>query len=152
VGTSSNPAELVRKINRLAAELADTRKPLNAAALAAKKAFIASEPGVVGHRVARGKIGVRYDIRGNTAVVRFTGPAHLALNPTKAHRIAPKRRRRGGRRRALTIGPDVRAWANHPGTSGKDPGARRAKAAARLVVPKAYAKAGLTDPLRKVFG
>jgi hypothetical protein len=132
----------------LAREVKDTRKPLNAAALAAKQAFIASEPGVVGHRVARGLIRVRYDIRGNTAVVRFTGPAHLALNPTRPHRIQP-RRRRG--KRALTVGDGFAAYADHPGTRGKDPGARRAKAAAAKVAPKAYQRAGVVEPLRRIF-
>lgn len=153
MGTSSSPAELSAKLNRLSRDLSDTRKPLMAAALAAKQAFIAAEPGVVGHRVARGKVGVRFDLRGEKqAVVRFTGPAHLALNPTKAHRIVPRRGRRSRGRRALTIGNDVRAFAEHPGTSGKDPGARRAKAAAAIVAPKAFNKVALTDPLRRIFG
>jgi hypothetical protein len=154
VGTSRSGAELAGKLNRLAKDMADTRRPLNAAALAAKMAFIAAAPGVVGHRVARGRVNVRYDIKGQgqtaSAVVRYTGPAHLALNPTKPHRIEPRFRRRRGRR-AITIGSDVRAWANHPGTRGKDPGARKAKAAAAKVAPRAYAKTGLTEPLRRIF-
>jgi len=152
MGVSSSPAELARKLNGFAKDIGDTRIPLNAAALAAKEAFVAAEPGVVGHRVARGMVNVRYDILGDTAVVKFTGPAHLALNPTKGHPIRPRSgRRRGGRRQALTINGDVRAWANHPGTSGKDPGARRAKAAAAIAAPRAYARAGLTEPLRRNF-
>lgn len=151
MGVSTSPAQLAAKLDRFAKEVRDTRKPLTAAALAAKQAFIASEPGVVGHRVARGRVGVRYDIRGNTATVRFTGPAHLALNPTAAHRIEPRRRRRGGRRRALTINDGFAANADHPGTHGKDPGARRAKAAATVVAPKAYQRVGVTEPLRRIF-
>jgi len=139
---------MASKLERLAHEVKDTRKPLTAAAMAAKQAFIATEPGVVGHRVARGKVGVRYDIRGDTAVVRFTGPAHLALNPTRAHRIQP-RRRRG--RRALTIGDDFAAYADHPGTRGKDPGARRAQAAAGKVAPRAYQRVGVHEPLARIF-
>jgi hypothetical protein len=139
-----------------ARDVGNTRIALNAAALAAKNAFISTNPGVVGHRVARGKVNVRYDIKGSgpkaVALVRYTGPAHLALNPTRAHRIEPRARaRRGRRRRALTINGNVRAWANHPGTRGKDPSARRAKAAAGKVAPKVYAKAGLTEPLRRNF-
>lgn len=152
MGTSRSGAELAGKLERLAREVADTRRPLAASALAAKQAFIATTP-VVGHRVARGKIGVRYDIRGDTAIVRFTGPAHLALNPTKAHRIVPRTRSRGrrGGKRALTVNGNVRMWANHPGTAGTDPGARRAKTAAAAIVPRVYRQAGLTDPLRRVF-
>jgi hypothetical protein len=133
------------KLQLLAREIADTRKPLTAAALAAKQAFIATRPDVVGHVVARGKVGVRYDIRGNHAVVRFTGPAHLALNPTSAHRIAPRRRR------AIVIDGHPYANADHPGTRGKDPGARRAKAAGARVAPKAYHKVGVQQPLRRIF-
>lgn len=151
MGVSTTPAQLSAKLERLAKEVKDTRKPLNAAALAAKQAFIAAEPGVVGHRVARGLIRVRYDIRGNTAIVRFTGPAHLALNPTRPHRIEPRRRRRGGARRALTINGEFAAYANHPGTRGKDPGARRAKAAAAKVAPKAYHQVGVRQPLARIF-
>jgi hypothetical protein len=145
MGVSSTPSEMAHKLERLAREVKDTRRPLTAAAMATKQAFIAAEPGVVGHRVARGKVGVRYDIRGNTAVVRFTGPAHLALNPTRAHRIEPRRKR------ALTIGDDVRANADHPGTRGKDPGARRAKAAGAKVAPKAYHQVGVRQPLARIF-
>jgi hypothetical protein len=145
MGVSTTPAQMANKLERLAREVKDTRKPLTAAAMAAKTAFIATEPGVVGHRVARGKVGVRYDIRGNTAIVRFTGPAHLALNPTRAHRIEPRRKR------ALTIGDDVRANADHPGTRGKDPGARRAKTAAAKVAPKAYQRVGIHQPLARIF-
>ena len=148
MGVSSSPSQMAAKLDRLAKEIGNTRKPLTAAAFAAKQAFIAAEPGVVGHRVARGKVNVRYDIRSNTAIVRFTGPAHLALNPTKPHRIQ-SRRRRG--KRALTIGDDFAAYVNHPGTRGKDPSARRAKAAAAKVAPRAYQRVGITEPLRRVF-
>jgi hypothetical protein len=150
MGVSTTPAQLSAKLDRLAHEVRDTRRPLNAAALAAKQAFIAAEPNVVGHKVARGLIRVRYDIRGHIAIVRFTGPAHLALNPTSPHRIEPRRRGRRGRR-ALTIGDDFAAYANHPGTRGKDPGARRAKAAAAKVAPRAYQRVGIHEPLARIF-
>lgn len=161
MGVSTSPAQLAGKLDRFARDLNDTRIPLTAAALAAKNVFLATGAGTVG-RKPQGKrklIGVRFDIKGQgptaTAVVFYTGPAHLLLNPTRPHRIEPRRprgsrtRRRG--RQALTINGDVRASANHPGTAGKDPGARRAKAAAAAVVPRVYAKAGLTQPLRRAF-
>jgi hypothetical protein len=159
MGVSTSGAQLAAKLDRLAFEIRDTRRPLTAAALAAKEAFIAANAGVVGHRVprkSRGRINVRYDIRGDTAIVRYTGPAHLVLNPTAAHEILPrglpgaKRRRRTGAR-ALTIDGDLARRANHPGTAGKDPGARRAKAAAAVVAPKAYQRVGITQPLRRIF-
>jgi hypothetical protein len=136
---------MASKLHKLAREVGDTRKPLTAAALAAKQAFIAAEPGVVGHRVSRGLVRVRYDIRGNTAVVRFTGPAHLAFNPTSPHEIEPRRRK------AIVIDGNPYARADHPGTRGKDPGARRAKAAGAKVAPKAYHKVGIQQPLGRIF-
>jgi hypothetical protein len=159
MGVSTTPRQLAMKLERLAREIRDTRKPLTAAAFAAKQAFIATTPGVVGHRVprrSRGRINVHYDIRGDVAIVRYTGPAHLVLNPTKPHRIEPGRtrsgRRRRGGKRALTINDGFAAYVPlHPGTGGKDPGARRAKAAAAVVVPKVYQRVGLHDPLRRVF-
>lgn len=158
MGVSTTPAQLSAKLNRLAFEIKDTRRPLVAAAMAAKLAFIAANP-IVGSNVprgSRGRINVRYDIRGNTAIVRYTGPAHLVLNPTKPHQILPRglpgaRRRRRGGARALTIDGDLARRANHPGTSGKDPGAKRAKTLAAKAAPKAYNQVGVVQPLRRVF-
>jgi hypothetical protein len=71
----------------------------------------------------RGKISPAYDLLGESAVIKLRGPAQLVNNPTSAHPITPRgagtgRRRRAGKR-ALTIGSNVRASANHPGTHGK---------------------------------
>lgn len=157
MGVSTSGHQLAAKFEGLARDMANQRVPLNVTALHVKGLFESSAAGagVLGHRVARGKIGVRYDIKGNgpraVALVRYTGSAHLVNNPTKAHRIEPRRRgRRVGRRRALTIGPNVRAWANHPGTSGKG-FFQTAKVAAVATAPRVYAAAGLTAPLRRNF-
>lgn len=65
------------------------------------------------------KVGVRYDILGDKALVRATGPFQLIERDTKAHRI-PKVRGARARKRVVVIpGVGVRAWANHPGTKGK---------------------------------
>lgn len=157
MGVSTSGAQLSRKLEGLARDVGNTKVPLNATALHVKKLFetSAASSGVLGHKVARGKIGVRYDIKGGgqraVALVRYTGPAHLANNPTSAHRIEPRRRRGSRRRRgarALTIGGNVRAWANHPGTRGKG-FFQRAKAAAITTAPRVYARSGLTEPLRR---
>jgi len=151
MGVSSSPQQMAAKLERLAVEIKDTRRPLVAAAMAAKLAFVSANADVVGHRVprkSRGRINVQYKIYGDTAVVRYTGPAHLVLNPTSPHTIRP-RRRRG--KRALTIDDDFAASANHPGTRGKDPGARRAKAAAAKAAPKAYQRVGIHQSLARIF-
>jgi len=81
------------------------------------------------------KVGARYDLkRGRasaTAEVKATGPLHLIERDTSAHVIWPKgrtysRTRRGGIRRrgtktALTIGSNLRAYADHRGTTGQYP-------------------------------
>jgi hypothetical protein len=97
-------------------------------------------------RLAGRRWSVRFDIRATgthpTALVRYTGPFHLFDNPTSPHVITAKRlgqrtSRRGRQQRAatggagvfggfgerggakaLTIGGNLRAYANHPGTSG----------------------------------
>ncbi len=155
MGVSHTPAQLAAKLEGLARDMGNQRVPLNVTALHVKRLFESSAAGagVLGHRVARGKIGVRYDIKGNgpraVALVRYTGPAHLVNNPTKAHRIEPRARRRP-RRRGLTIGGNVRAWANHPGTTGKG-FFQKARTAAVATAPRVYAKAGLTAPLKRNF-
>lgn len=76
-------------------------------------------------RVGRA-VNAFYTVKGGdggsaTAIVQLRGPAHLVNNPMQAHRIEPraKSRRGRGRKKALTIGQNVRASANHPGTKGK---------------------------------
>lgn len=81
----------------------------------------------VGKRGA--KVGVRYDVLGDKALVRATGPFHLLERDTKAHQI-PKVRGARARKRVVVIpGVGVRAWANHPGTKGKHPWAKGVAAA-----------------------
>lgn len=74
--------------------------------------------------VGRGgaRVGVRYDIKGTnnpTSIIRATGPLHLLENPTKAHDIAPRRRR--GRKRAVAFDGQVYGRVRHPGTRGRKP-------------------------------
>lgn len=81
----------------------------------------------VGKRGA--KIGVRYDLAGDKALVRATGPFQLLERDTKAHRI-PKVRGARARKRVVVIpGVGVRAFAESPGTKGKHPWAKGVAAA-----------------------
>ena len=82
----------------------------------------------VGRRGAR--VGARFDVRGTknpTAMVKATGPMHLLEHDTRPHEIGPRGRRvgRSGRRlkgaKALRIGGEFRASAQHPGTHAKRP-------------------------------
>jgi hypothetical protein len=160
MGTSSSVGELTGKLERLAKDLNDPTAALNATALQAKGIFIASAAGVIGRKVAgkRKAIGARYDIgkRGagvGQAIVTYTGPAHLVNNPTRPHRIEPRRARGSRSRRgssALVINGSVRAWANHPGTAGKH-FFEVAKAIVTKTAPDTFGKAQLTVPLRRIF-
>lgn len=72
------------------------------------------------------RVGARFDVRGQenpTAVVRATGPLHLLEHDTKPHDIAPKKRRRDGKKvRALRLADgSFRAVVHHPGTRAKKP-------------------------------
>lgn len=85
----------------------------------------------VGKRGAR--IGARFDLDGDTAVaVKATGPVHFLANPMSPHRI-PRQRVRGRRRVVVIPGVGVRAYANHPGTKGKDSWNRAVPEARRKV-------------------
>lgn len=162
MGVSSSPQELAGKLNRLAKDIGDVKVPLNATALHVKNLMQASAAGAgaLGARPGkRRKIAVRYSLKGAgthmVAVIGYEGPAHLINNPTGRHRIEPRRPRgrATGRRRgamALTINGSVRAWANHPGTSGKH-FFEKAKAVAERTAPRVYARKGLTEPLRRNF-
>ncbi len=121
MGISHSPQELANKFSGLAADL-EKQNPvaLDKAALAAKIAFLAA-PGAPKGRMSgvgtRGaKVGVRYRIYGNTAIVRWFGPAHLANYPTKPHDIKP-RKRRG--KQAIVINGQAVARAHTRGTKGK---------------------------------
>jgi hypothetical protein len=160
VGTSTSGAQLRAKLSRFAADVKNNKAALNATGMAGKDIFIsaAASAGVLGKKPKdkRKLIGARYDLArgGNGVTVFFTGPAHLVNNPTRPHRIEPRKargvrtRRRGAS--ALTINGDVRAWANHPGTKGKHFAAPAIRAAAEKL-PGVYNKAGLVEPLRRAF-
>lgn len=108
------------------------------ASLAVKTAVMANMAGVSrlsGVGRAGAKVGVRYDIRGTTSLVRATGPFHLLERDTKAHEI-PKagRRRRRNARNLLVIGGEVRTGpVQHPGTKGKHPWRKGVAQSAPLV-------------------
>jgi hypothetical protein len=161
MGTSRTAAQFGKKINALAKEMTEQRGTANKVGVAGKQIFLAAGAGAVGRKPAgkRKIIGARYDLvkdsaGRSTVVVTYTGPAHLINNPTKPHRIEPRRprgsrsRRKG--RQALTIGGDLRAGADHPGTKGKN-FYRKARAECVKVLPGVYGKSAITEPLRKVF-
>jgi hypothetical protein len=96
------------------------------------------------------KVGVRYDVAGNTALVRATGPFQLIERDTKDHRIPKMRGSRAKKRVVVIPGVGVRAWANHPGTKGKHPW-EKGVIAAVPVAEKAHG-AALYQALEKAYG
>jgi hypothetical protein len=154
VGTTSTVAEFVGKMNKASATLAHQDKPLLAAVIETKKIIKASMAKAIGGDMRMGKkrINIRDDKIRRGYIVRATGPAHLIERNTSPHRIAPKRRRGRGRGRGVLAIPGIgfRPYVNHPGTTGKHPFEKGAKAAVRPAAI-AYRKAAMTD-LLKVFG
>lgn len=147
MGTSRSAAEFSRKITKLAtATQKRQRLSVEAGALTAKEIMLAeaAAAGVSpGSRIAGGKWGVGYDVKGfsnPTAIIRYRGAFHLVDNPTRAHKIGPRRGRRGAGKRAVSLGPGrVYRSVQHPGTAGKKtfPAAKRK---AQLAVPKVMAR------------
>jgi len=160
MGTSTSFAQLGGKLDKLAGELKDTKGPLTVTAAEGKRIFqgAAAEAGVLGTKIGgKGRgISARYDIRDPTALIQYTGAAHLLNNRTSDHMEFPRsrpgaRRRRGSRgARALTINGDVRAWAHHPGTKGKH-FYEKARTVCQVELPKVYGKAQITVPLQRTF-
>jgi hypothetical protein len=147
MGTSHTGAQLAAKLDKLGRELRDVKRPLNVTALEGKRIFAGTAAAAGATRLAR----ARYDIRGNTAVIRYAGAkAHLVNNPTKAHRIEPRSRRGRRGRQALVIDGNVRAYANHPGTRGKG-FFQKARAICEVALPRVYGREQLTEPLRRLF-
>jgi len=139
MGTSASAAQLASKLQRAAKAIPDASAAgVNRVALEGKAIFLAN----MGTRRIRNlgkngaKVGARYTAAKSevnpTALLFYTGPAHILNNPTKAHPIYPRgarvrdeggaitKRRRSGGAKGLTLpGDNVRLYVNHPGTSGK---------------------------------
>jgi len=79
------------------------------------------------------------------AVTAFGGSGRGMLSG-----LSQKGRRRKGGKRALTIGGNVRAYAFHPGTPGKN-FFQRARLQAVKTAPAVYGRSGITVPLRRAF-
>lgn len=101
------------------------------------------------HFIGASAFGSRQTLAGAAAgigaVTAFGGTGRGMLTGLKGAR----RRRKSGKR-ALTIGADLRAYAFHPGTPGKQffQFARKTSASK---LPSIYARTGLTGPLKKAF-
>ena len=182
MGTSHSADELARKMFSAGEALSSNRPAIEQSAKAVKATFVTAlrSAGVSGTTKVSRAVKARYDIKGGTqnatALVRYTGPAHLLNNRTRQHYITPrglKGTKRGRQRqaafasnapelfgglsrgnkkgaKAIKIGGDFRAYAFHPGTKGLH-FFERAKPIAAKVAPREYRKAGLREPLRRVF-
>lgn len=156
MGVSHSPAQAAGKLRAFASQLESgklTSQGVDAAALtytnAARVAYRArtgdGKLSGVGLRGAR--VGARYDRKGDVAIVRATGPAHLIESPTKPHAIEPRKRR--GKKAVLTpAGPRARV-AKHPGTHGR-PTFFPAVLARTKLATRAFASP-VVDGLRKTF-
>lgn len=163
MGVSRSPEEMARKLAAAAAAIGDTRPPLTATAQAVKGDFVTSlrQSGVRGTTKVSKAVKSRYDIKGDTALVRYTGPAHLLNNPTRAHSLVSRknrgtRRGRGSRtsgagaKGAILVNGSPKAFAMHPGTKGLH-FYERARNQAAKTAPSVYRREGVLEPMRRIF-
>lgn len=166
MGVSRSPEQLARKLAHAASAIGDNKVAVERTALAVKGVFLDSlrASGVSGSTKISRKVKARYDVKGTrnpTALVRYTGPAHLLNNPTKPHSVVSRRNRRSrkwrgsrdsgvGLKGAVLVNGQPKAYAAHPGTRGLH-FFQRAKPIAAVVAPKVYERVGFTEPLRRIF-
>jgi hypothetical protein len=166
MGTSNSSAELAKKFISAGEALSSNRPAIEKSAQVTKAVFLTSlrQAGVKGTTPVSKKVKARYDIKGTqhaSALVRYTGPAHLLNNPSRAHSIVSKKTGRSrrfrstresgvGTRGAILVNGNPKAYARHPGTRGLG-FFQRAKPVAAKVAPAEYRKAGVTEPLRRIF-
>jgi hypothetical protein len=166
VGKSNSAAELAKKLSSAGEALSSNKPAVEKAAQVTKAVFLTSlhQAGVTGTTPVSKRVKARYDIKGThdaSALVRYTGPAHLLNNPSRPHGIVS--RKSGGSRRtrsrrdsgvgtrgAILVDGSPKAYARHPGTRGLGFFQRAVPAAAKLA-PSAYRKAGVQEPLRRLF-
>lgn len=91
----------------------------------------------------------RIKVTDDAAYIKVGQAARLVNDDTRAHLIAPKKGRRGKRRRALLINGAFRATARHPGTKGKH-FMEKGREAAMPIVARTY-QAGLHSELGRIF-
>lgn len=98
------------------------------------------------HFIGAKRLGTRTGLRGRSkrvgATAAFGGSNRGAFGQLRNVRNA---------KQALTIGGNLRAYAFHPGTSGKG-FAQRAIVECRTVLPGVLARKLVTEPLKQIFG
>lgn len=143
MGTSTF-VEFSTKMDRLGGLIPPTSKKIvDRSAFTVKKAVqaqlaVAAPRGRLNVGKRGSRIGVRYRLHENSAVVAMFGPAQLIERDTKPHRIprATVGRRRRANRKPINIpGIGWRQYANHPGTKGKHPWEKGLRLA-RPLLPK----------------
>lgn len=123
MGTSTSVTQFARKIEKAGVNIAEAEQVAVAESAAAGKKIMLATMGFTSMRGVSKKgarVGVRYKVAPGanpTALLSYFGPVHLVNNNTKAHPIAPKKKGRG--KKAILVGGNPRASANHPGTTGK---------------------------------
>lgn len=154
---AQNARQLAAKFQQAADDFKKApREGIFKAALAGKGIMVAEAAAAglsPGSRIARGRWSVGFDVKGTdnpTALLRFRGPVHLVNNPTKAHEIAPRSRRRGSQKRALATAYGPFARVQHPGTRGKR-FFESSKPKVERVAAEVYERE-TTGVLRKQFG
>lgn len=130
MGTSSTANELAAKLVKGGQAVEwGTAAGVAESAVTGKAIFLANLPSRTMRNVPA-KLGASFNMKGGknpTALLRYTGPAHLLNNPIGAHTIAPRQRQRtagGNKRRGARVlkfpsGEFADGAVVHPGTRGK---------------------------------
>lgn len=180
-------AEFVGKLDKLGQAITDNRPAMVRVAIVTKGEFTKSlkRAGVNGTTPVTKKIGVRDDVKGKlnaTAIVRYTGPAHLINNPTRQHFIGAKAlgTRNSLRQKSRNVGTLAAFGGSNRGAFGGfrevkngkraltiggnarayafHPGTKGkrffqdARKNAAVSAPEAFRKAQLREPLKQIFG
>lgn len=110
------------------------------------------EGDTVSHVIAARRLGTRKKVRGLTNRLSVGSGLNAAFGATGANRGAfgalRSQQRNGNSKRALTIGPNLRAYAFHPGTKGRAFW-RKNVASARQITTTVYKQAALPAMLRE---
>lgn len=187
MGTSNSPEQFAAKFGKLAQDLSSNKAAMIRVAMSTKGEFekALDRAGVDGTTPVTRSIRVRDDVKGDrnaTAIVRYTGPAHLINNDTSRHFIGA---RKLGTRKSLAaksagVGAVTAFGGSASGAFGSlrsvkrgakaltigsnlrayafHPGTRGkrffqdARARSTKSAPETFQKAQLNEPLKRIFG
>jgi hypothetical protein len=143
MATTTDPKKFVADIHRMATITERRQSMIVGEGALLTKTIILGEAAAKGvaptSKLAKKKWGVRYTVKGTSALVRINGPFHLVDRDTVPHQIGPRKKGRRSGKKAVSFNGIARATVEHPGTKGKgifDAAKHKASVAAPRVMAK----------------